>query len=199
MNMTEFLFRHENYIKHDDLKEFEEVMMEFDFMPETIVDLKDFGITFFFLLNLTEKAPNFIQAYEYALKMLSNTETKDTIVAITKDFESKMFAACFRVAEMEDIFNKQVPWSWHENRPLIRGLYRCGESMWQNNEFEKANELFSKIFNTNKNDNIGARYSVKATAEKMTYNDFEKKFTILHEDGSSFYNSEELGKWFGKE
>ena len=45
--MTEFLFRHENYIKHDDLKEIEEVMMEFDFMPETIVDLKEFGITFF--------------------------------------------------------------------------------------------------------------------------------------------------------
>jgi len=55
------------------------------------------------------------------------------------------------------------------------------------------------LLKTNENDNIGARYSLKATAEKMTYEEFEKQFTIRHKDGSSYYNNDALSKWFGNE
>jgi len=110
----------------------------------------------------------------------------------------RWFDACERIAQKEDIFNKEVPWGWHENRPLIRGLYNKADRMWKRGELEQAHELFSKILKTNEGDNIGARYSVKATGEKMDYKEFEMRFTYSDESGSYFKN-EELWEWYGEE
>lgn len=83
-----------------------------------------------------------------------------------------------------------------ENRPLIRGLYRKADMLWEAGQLKEANELFSNILKTNEDDNIGARYSVKATGERMSYEEFEKRFTV---DGGTGYKVPELWEWYGEE
>jgi hypothetical protein len=197
--MEEFIYEERNYIKSKDLKFYTELLSKYEYYPSGIEDEFQCKIVLEYFISLIERAKDFIPAYQYAYEMLDSLKpTKDVLKQIN-DLEKKWFEASMRIAEKENIFNKEVAWGWHENRPLVRGIYMGAEKLWKNNEFEKAHELFSKILKTNENDNIGARYSVKATAEKMTYEEFEKQFTIKHKDGSSYYNNDALSKWFGKE
>ena len=195
--MQEFIYEETNYIKRQDLKEFTDLMMKYDFMPEEIQNEDEFNIAFQYLVNLTIKAPDFLQPYEFALSMLSHLEPDEDLRELQTELELRWFYACERIAEKEDIFNREVPWRWQENRPLIRGLYNKADQMWKLGELDEAHELFSKILKTNEGDNIGARYSVKATGEKMDYKEFEKRFTHSDESGSYFKN-EELWEWFGE-
>ncbi|MBL4861499.1 MAG: hypothetical protein JKY09_00565 [Crocinitomicaceae bacterium] len=195
--MKEFIYEETNYINHKDLKEFTDLMVKYDFMPEDIQNEDEFNIAFQYLVNLTIKAPDFLQPYEFALSMLSHLEPDEDLRELQTELELRWFEACERIAQKENIFSRQVPWFCMENRPLIRGLYNKADQMWKRGELNDAHELFSKILKINEGDNIGARYSVKATGEKMNYKDFEDKFTYSDEDGS-FYKNEELWEWFGE-
>lgn len=197
--MEEFIYEEENYISQKDLKFYAELLNKYEFYPSGIEDKFQFNIVLEYFISLTERAKDFIPAYQYAHTMIDSLKPNKDVLKQKDDIESKWFEASMKIAKKEKIFNKTVAWGWHENRPFVRGIYIGAEKLWKNNEFEKAHELFSKILKTNENDNIGARYSVKATAERITYDDFEKRFTILQKDGSSYYNSDELGKWFGNE
>lgn len=81
---------------------------------------------------------------------------------------------------------------------MIRGLFHKANKLWENGEIKKANELFNKIFKTNEDDNIGARYSVKATSEGMSLKEFDERFTVEDESGS-YFRTEELWEWYGDE
>lgn len=61
--MEEFFYDETKYIKRQDLKEYVELMLSYDFMPEYIKDGNEFNQVFQYLVNLTIKAPNFIVAY----------------------------------------------------------------------------------------------------------------------------------------
>jgi hypothetical protein len=197
--MEEYVYQEGNYIKRKDLKEFNDIMIECDFMPEEIEDEHEFNIVFQYLVNLTEKAPDFLVAYEYILRMITLLEDSSMLDSLKLEIQNKWISSCERIAKVEKIFGKQVLWGWQENRPLIRGLYVKADNLWKEKEFESAHDLFKKILDTNENDNVGARYSVKATAEKIQHDEFEKRFTIQQGDGSSYYNSDALTAWFGAE
>lgn len=195
--MQEFIYEEANYINQKDLNEYAELMLKCDFMPEYIKDENKFKQVFEYLVNLTLKAPGFIQGYEYALSMLELFELNEDLLALQKDLEKRKIEACYKIAEKENLFTKTVEWGIHENRPLIRGLFQKANNLWKSGEIKQANELFTKIYNTNKNDNIGARYSIKATGEGMSFDEFEERFTITDERGS-FYKNEELWEWYGE-
>lgn len=195
--MEEFIYDEAKYIKRQDLKEYVELMLKYDFMPEYIKDGKEFNQVFQYLVNLTLKAPSFIQVYEYALSMLELFELDEDLIALQNDLLKRKIEACDKIAEKEKLFTKTVEWGIHENRPLIRGLFQKANNLWKSGEIKPANELFTKIYKTNEDDNIGARYSVKATAEGMSFDEFEKRFTYTDERGS-FYKNEELWEWYGE-
>lgn len=197
MKVEEYVYEEENYIKRKDLKDYSDLMMEFDFAPEEIEDDVEFNMTFQYLVNLTIKAPDFLSAYEDCLRMIACLEPEPELVALQKELESKLVASCLRIAEKENIFSKVVPWGWQENRPLIRGLFFEANRLWGEGKIADAHELFSKILRTNKADNIGARYSVKATGEGVTLEEFEERFTYSDANGT-YYKNEELEKWFGE-
>jgi tetratricopeptide (TPR) repeat protein len=194
--MQEYIYEETKYIKRKDLKDFEDLMMSYDFMPEEIDDENEFNIVFQYLVNLTSKAPDFLSPYEFALSMLSLLEPDKDLLDLQKDLESRWIQACERIAQKEDIFNRTVEWGFLENRPLIRGLFNKANKLWEAGQIKDAHELFSKIYKTNENDNIGARYSVKATGEGMSYEEFEKRFTV---DGGTGYKVPELWEWYGEE
>lgn len=194
--MQEFIYEESDYINHKDLKDFEDLMMKYDYMPEDIQDDSEFNRVFRYLVNLTSKAPDFLVAYEFALSMLALLEPDDELREFETDLEGRWIKACEKIAQKKDIYSKQVPWGFMENRPLIRGLYRKADMLWEAGKMKEAHELFSKIYKTNEDDNIGARYSVKATGEGMSYEEFEKRFTV--DDGTG-YKVPELWEWFGEE
>jgi hypothetical protein len=196
--MEEYVYEEEKYIKRQDLKDYSNLMMEYDFAPEEIQDENEFNIVFQYLVNLTIKAPDFLPAYENCLRMIAYLELDKEIEAIQNDIEVRWIQACLRIAEKENIFKKTVLWGWHENRPLVRGLNSEANRLWTIGEIQEANQLFSKILKTNENDNIGARYSVKATSEGMSYIEFKKRFTFSNDNGS-YYKNKELGEWFNEE
>jgi tetratricopeptide (TPR) repeat protein len=194
--MQEYIYEETKYIKRVDHKDFVQLMLSCEFMPEEIQDDVKFNILFQYLGNLTIKAPDFLPPYEYTIRMIAELEPDKELEWLQKDLEQRWFDACERIAQKEGIFNKTVEWAYMENRPLIRGLYFGAESLWKNGQLELANEHFKKILKTNPDDNIGARYAVKATAERMSYEVFSEKFTFEDTYGT-FYNNE-LSKWYGE-
>lgn len=194
--MEEFIYDETKYIKRQDLKDFVELMHKCDFMPEVIENADEFNIAFQYLGNLTTKAPEFLQAYEYVMRMIAELESHENLKWLENDLEQRWIQACERIAEKEDIFNKKVEWTYLENRPLIRGLYHKANKLWESGQLEQAHDLFSKILKTNPDDNIGARYSVKATGDGMSFEDFNKRFTFEDVDGS--YYNKDLWEWYGE-
>ncbi len=196
--MEEFFYDDTKYIKRKDLVDFEDLMMKYDYLPEEIEKEDEFNIVFQYLVNLTIKAPDFLLPYEFALSMLSLMEPDGDLQELQVSLEQRWMQACERVAEKEDIFKKRVEWGWVENRPLIRGLFQKANKLWKAGQLKQAHDLFGKIFKTNENDNIGARYSVKATADGMSLEEFEERFTYSDEDGT-YYKNEAISEWFGEE
>lgn len=193
--MKEYFHQESDYIDKANYQAFNEMMVNCDFMPEDIQDKKEFDFVLNYLLGLSLRAPNFILLYEYTLGMLNRLKSTEEIDKLKNNLEQRKIAACEFVAHQDDIFKKTVVWGFHENRPLIRGLMRKADKLWELGQLKEANELFSNIYKTNKNDNVGARYSIKATAEGMSFVEFEKRFTY-HEGNDAFYKAEEISKWF---
>ena len=196
--MEEFVYDETKYIKPEDLKEYIELMLKYDFMPEYIEDGSEFNRVFQYLVNLTSKAPDFITVYEYALSMLELFELDEDLITLQKELEQRKIEACEKIAKKEKLFDKTVEWGIHENRPLIRGLFQKANNLWRDGKLKQAYELFSNIYKINENDNIGARYSVKATGEGMSFDEFESRFVIEDERGS-YYRTPELWNWYGEE
>lgn len=87
--MQEFIYEESDYINHKDLKDFEDLMMKYDYMPEDIQDDGEFNRVFRYLVNLTSKAPDFLVAYEYALSMLALLEPDKDLQELETDLESR--------------------------------------------------------------------------------------------------------------
>lgn len=193
--MEEFLYQESKYIKRQDLKDYTDLLLNYEFMPTEISNDFEDNIVFQYFVNLTKKAPDFLKPYEYALSMLDLLEPDEELIQLEKELEVRLIEACERVAKKEKIFNQQVPWAWMENKPLIRGLYRKAENLWKDKDLEKALDLFTKIYNTNENDNIGVRYSIKAISEGMSFEEFERRF--INENGET-YIGDKLWEWYGE-
>lgn len=108
LNMEEFIYDETKYIKRQDLKDFEDLMFQYEFMPEDIESENELNIVFQYLVNLTIKAPDLLDPYEYVLRMIGQLEPDKDLVELEKDLEQRWFEACERIAQKEDIFNKQV-------------------------------------------------------------------------------------------
>lgn len=195
--MKEYFHEESDYIDKANYQAFNEMMVNYDFMPEEIQDEKEFDFVLNYLLGLGLRAPNLILLYEYALGMLNRLKSTKEIDELKNNLERRKIAACEFVAHQDDIFKKTVVWGFHENRPLIRGLMRKADKLWEAGQLKEAHELFSNIYKTNINDNVGARYSIKATAEGMSFIEFEERFTY-HDEQGSYYKTDEIISWFEK-
>jgi hypothetical protein len=191
--MEEYVYQESDYIKAKDLAEFHRIMILYGFMPEDIEDMDEYNDVLLFLFSIAEKAPNFLQAYEYAITMIHQLKETPETIATLKELEHDFMLACERIAIKDDIYTKTVEWSWVENRPLIRGLFRKADKLWIAGNLAEAHELFTKLYKTNEDDNIGVRYCLKAIGQGMSRDDFNKRFVSA--DGG-YYISDELEKWF---
>ena len=196
MATKEFIYDETKYIKRKDLNDFVELMSSCDFIPEEIEDDNQFELALQYLINLTQKTPDFIQPYEYSLSMLEMYEEDQFIKSNKQQLQQQFREACKRIATKEKIFDKKIEWGWVENRPIIRCFYFEALELWEAKKFDAALEILKKLYKSNPDDNIGARFAIKAIGEKMDYATFNERFTDSDEDGI-FYKDEELEEWFG--
>jgi hypothetical protein len=171
------------------------LLSKFDFMPEEIESEKEFNQVLNYLLDLSLSAPNYILIYEYILGMLNQIDPTAEIDQLKSELEYRKIRASHVVAQQDDIYKQLVPWAYHENRPLIRGLVLAADKLWESGQLPAAQDLLNKIYKTNPNDNIGARYSIKAITEGMSYHEFTNRFTYT-ERGANFFKTEELLNWY---
>lgn len=191
--MKDYIYDEEKYF-NGDLSEYEDRMTACGYTPAEIENDKEFQSLLDYLLTVIEQSPLFIPAYEYALEMLYELEPNEELTKQIENIEKKRLSNAMKVAEMDDIFNKKVEWGWLENRPLVRAIYYNGYRMWEQGDFNGANDIFLKLYKSNENDEVGARFAIKATSEKMTPKEFDKKFVGIDDDGT-FYRIEELNEW----
>lgn len=196
--MKDYIHDETKYIKRQDLKEFLDAMNECDFAPDEIENEHKFHLVFEYLINLTEKAPYFLQSYEYALAMTEVIEPTKELEELQAFLFQKWVEACQFIAAKDEIFGKKIEWGWMENRPLIRGLCHEANSLWMQGEIKEANKLFKNLYKANPSDNLGIRYSIKATDKGMSIDEFHSRF-LQTDELSNGYKEKELLKWFGKE
>ncbi len=193
--MEEYIYDETKYIKRTDLKEFNDLMLSCDFTPEEIEDENRYEMVLNYLMNFTEKAPNFLLPYEFSISMLEAYEEDEEVKSLKAGLNKELIDACNRIASTEQIFEKKIDWVIQENRPLIRGFYYHAIDLWIEGKFDVAIDIMSKLYKSNPEDSVGARYAIKALKEKMTYDTFGERFTFRDKDGV-FYKTTELNEWF---
>jgi hypothetical protein len=161
-----------------DLKAVTELLEKYDYSLSALEDKTEYNLVLTFLLSLTQRENNFIPAYEYASSMLNEVDGSKEKAALKLKIEQEWFEACMRIVQKDNLFTKMIFWDHMENKALIRGIYIGAKQKWIQKEFDLANELFTSLLQTNSDDNIGARYAVKATDEKMPYDEFILRFTF---------------------
>ncbi|WP_417266373.1 hypothetical protein [Brumimicrobium sp.] len=98
--MEEYIYDETKYIKRQDLNDFIDQMSKYDFAPEEIESQSEFNIVFQYLISLILKAPDFLQSYEYAFRMIGQLEPDKKLLELEKDLEAKWFDACERIPKM---------------------------------------------------------------------------------------------------
>jgi tetratricopeptide (TPR) repeat protein len=98
------------------------------------------------------------------------------------------------VANKTGEYPKSLPWSWHENRHVIRALNNFALMQWEIGEARLALEIYRKLLASNLNDNIGARCSILALRLGYTP-EYEAEF--LPEKGPAYgLDAIKMNKWF---
>lgn len=192
--MEEYRYIEEDYIDAKTLKQLNNVMVQHDFSPDEIQSKVAFNRVFSYLVKLTKEAPDYIPVYEYLFPMFNRFVMDEELEEVENGLLQQYIAACGRVAERDNVLSKNVPWAYMENRPLMRGLNYKALELWREGNFEQAHNLFDAIYKCNEDDNIGARYPRKATAEKMTLEDFENRFVKKTSFGEVY--EPEIFDWF---
>lgn len=197
MDMEEYRYKEGDFIAPESMEQLNVVMAQHDFSPDEIESKVAFNRVFNYLVKLLKEAPDYIPAYEYLFPMFNRYVMDEELEILEKELLQQYIEACQRVAERDNVLSKKVPWGYMENRPLMRGLNYTALELWRAGDFEQAHRLFDGIYKCNEDDHIGARYPRKATAEKMTLKDFERRFVKKSSFGEVY--QPEIFDWYNHE
>ncbi|MFH1142450.1 MAG: tetratricopeptide repeat protein [Candidatus Uhrbacteria bacterium] len=144
------------------------------------------------LRNLISKDPEFLDPY-LVLADLLYEQGKDIEA---RELLRQAFARAMKIiVDSKGRWPKSVPWGWLENRHIVRAIDRWAHELWEEGRDEYALELFRKLFKSNPNDNIGARYEILALLMGYQPGWAEEMFPAEH---PGFVDAIENDKWFQK-
>lgn len=192
--IEEYMYNELDFITKEDLQTYVNFMLQYDFDVTSIGQSNiEKAITLF--ESLIEQHPRFLAPYEDFLRLMDCLESHPVIDERISTITTKWITSCLELINKEKLENKHLPWGWLENRSLMRGVYADGQQKWEAKQFDEANKQFRLLLKMNPDDNIGARFSEKATRLKMTSQEFERRF-IKEDESGSFYVIDDLTKWF---
>ncbi|MBN2651519.1 MAG: hypothetical protein JXR63_03975 [Spirochaetales bacterium] len=141
------------------------------------------------LKTLKKEDPYFLDSYLLIAELLKySNKYKQAEKQIDDAYEK----ALELVTDPSGIWPDRLEWGWLENRHIIRTFVNMGLKYWQETKTLEAYALFSKLLETNPNDNPGVRYYMVAILENLSKNEFYARFE--NENGKN----EDIEKWFQK-
>jgi hypothetical protein len=111
------------------------------------------------LSRLIETDKYFLDSYLYLAQIEYDEENYEKYSRLVWDAYLK---AMHLVANANGDYPKSLPWSWIENRHIIRALCNFALLQWKQDNIRLSLEIYRKLLASNLNDNIGARYSILA-------------------------------------
>jgi len=141
-------------------------------------------------LKLIKKDPDFLDPYSHASEILKE-EGKDKKARELEDEAFKRALAI--ILDKNGNWPDEIPWGWIENRHIVRVLMRGADNYWIDGQFEKALDLYRKLFKSNLSDNIGARYAIAGLRMGLSYDKYMAQVWP-----KSLVPAEHILKWFRK-
>jgi len=139
---------------------------------------------------LIKRDPDFYDPYLYVASDLD----KSGFHFEARKLEDEAFKrACSRIKDKKGNWPDRLPWAWLENRHIIRVLGVGADNLWKDNKINEALDIYRKLFHSDFNDNIGARYAIIALRMGLSYDEYIKQVWP-----QSSVPAEQVRKWFKK-
>ncbi len=131
--------------------------------------------------------PDFLEPYLVLEEIYQQEENPEKAAQIRQEAFDR---AVSLITDKEGNWPDLLPWSYDENRHIIRTLLQQAISEWENREWQQALDLLRLLIITNPNDNVAARYYILAIRMGFTFSGFEDRFN------KGGYYDQELSDWF---
>ncbi len=170
---------------HDVMDEYYEITEQFQAQQVSLEETKKA------LQGLIKNDKQYLDPYLYLAQIEYDQENYE-------EYSRLLWAAYFKalhlVANANGDYPKSLPWSWLENRHIIRALCNFALLQWEQDHIRLSLEIYRKLLASNLNDNIGARYSILAI--RLGYStDYEALF--LPESGPVYgLDAKKMDDWF---
>lgn len=142
------------------------------------------------LQSLIKKQPDYFDLYLLlgdVLLALGKPQQRDTL------FDRGYRRALKLILDKRGQWPDRIEWTVMGNRPLIRMLSNKADLLWHVGMVDpecwrKAFCIYENLLRTNPNDNLGARFLMLAMLERMTPDEFERRFTTWNEHAGEVSN-----------
>lgn len=104
-----------------------------------------------------------------------------------------------RIADAEGNWPEQMPWSWLENRHVMRILDRYAYELWGKGGTDAALDIYRRLLRANPGDNQGARHSILALLLGLGREEWYEPFVITEGPmAGAGLKAMELEQWYIK-
>lgn len=107
--------------------------------------------------------------------------------------------AVARIADSKGRWPKEMLWGFLENRHIMRAIAQYAILCWENNEIDKALDIFRRLLRMNPNDNQGVRYNILAIRLGLGIEEWSKPFECIIGDGEDrleVLDARKVSAWF---
>ena len=140
--------------------------------------------------TLIKRDPDFYDSYLYAANDLRELGRETE----ARELEDEAFKrARSRVEDRRGNWPDEMRWGFLENRHVIRALMTGVDNLWRDGKTEEALAVYRKLFRSNLNDNIGARYAIIALRLELPYEEYMRQVWP-----QPTMPAEHINKWFRK-
>lgn len=152
------------------------LMDKYDFDLTNAISVEELDEVETSLLRIIKKHPDFFPAYKELHEFYAQFEDDHKEEAKYLELSYKMALDIVRGKTNE--WPLKMSWYFIENRPVIRALIGGAISRWEQGKTDEAADVFRNLLKTNYNDNPGVRFLLLAIREGMTFQQYEKRFSI---------------------
>ncbi|MFZ2975098.1 MAG: hypothetical protein WA055_00530 [Candidatus Moraniibacteriota bacterium] len=135
------------------------------------------------LESALEMDEDYVQTYIGFISVYGNLGKK-------KEYEKMVKLAYEKTLKKFPKWPKEMEWGWLENRAYLRAIQYMAEWYWDNEENDKAVDLFRLLLKLNPNDNQGVRYEIAGLYAGLN----GEKINRMFDEGNANQNWDALEK-----
>lgn len=146
------------------------------------------------MMRLIQKDPDFLDPYIVSADILLRS---NKIKSGLKLIEEAYDRALHLIVGENEKWPKRMSWGFLENRHIMRAIERYAYISWEENNPERALEIYRKLLRVNINDNQGARYAILALRMKLGP-DWDFKFMVKNGRMAGLIDAGKITDWFNE-